>query len=356
MGKKSGDTGPKVDPVALANAQASANSKTALETQKLNMVGTAGPDGTVKYVRDPSQPGGYTQQTNLSPEQQAIYNQYTQAQNSALGVANEQIGRVDSALGNQLKAPTLQTSIGGNYDQTVKAAQDAAYGQATSRLDPTYNRMQGQLDSKLANQGLSQNSAAYVNAQDSFGRDRADVYNQAAYSAVQAGLQAQNQGFNQGAAQGTFANEAAQQGLSNQAYIQNQPLNQFGALMSNGQVSGPQGIQYTPAQVANTDVIGANALSVQQQNNIAQQKAQNNSAMLGGLFSLGSAAITASDIDVKEDIRQVGTMDNGLPVYTYRYKGQPQVHMGVMAQEAAKVRPEAVFKVNGILHVDYGRL
>jgi hypothetical protein len=49
-----------------------------------------------------------------------------------------------------------------------------------------------------------------------------------------------------------------------------------------------------------------------------------------------------SDPLLKEDIVKVGNLDNKLPVYVFRYKGLPQVHMGLMADEVERVRPEAV--------------
>lgn len=69
-------------------------------------------------------------------------------------------------------------------------------------------------------------------------------------------------------------------------------------------------------------------------------------AGLGGLLGL------MSDRRVKEDIRRVGTTDEGIPIYVYRYKGNPVWHMGVMAQEVEHI-PGAVFEVNGIKHVKY---
>lgn len=355
MGKKSPSAPAPVDPVALANAQASANSKTALEQQKLNLIGTSGPEGSVRYVADPSQPGGYTQQTTLSPGQQSLYDQGNQAQNAALGVANQQIGRVGQALGQQLTAPNLQTSIGGNFDDTVKAARDAAYNQAASRLDPQFATRENQLRTRLANQGLSQNSAAYQNAFDQFGRERTDAYGAAQNAAFAQGLGAQNQGFNQSASQGTFANEAAQQGLQNQAYIQNQPLNQFNSLMSSGQVSTPQGIGYSPTQVAGTDVLGANSLAVQQQQAQAQMRAQQQSGLMGGLAQLGSAAILASDVRLKTDIEPVG-MVGDYKVYSYRYLWGGPKRVGVMAQEVQSISPHAVHDMGGWLAVNYGAL
>lgn len=64
--------------------------------------------------------------------------------------------------------------------------------------------------------------------------------------------------------------------------------------------------------------------------------------ILGGIGSLlsGGAAIF-SDRRMKEDVREVGKTKEGLPIYTYRYKGDPQVHMGVMAQEVERKQPNA---------------
>lgn len=63
-----------------------------------------------------------------------------------------------------------------------------------------------------------------------------------------------------------------------------------------------------------------------------------------------SAAAMGSDIRLKEDIRKVGKTDGGLPVYTYRYKGEAMVHMGVMAQEVAQMQPDAL---GPLIHGEY---
>lgn len=75
---------------------------------------------------------------------------------------------------------------------------------------------------------------------------------------------------------------------------------------------------------------------------------------LGGLGLLGYSIL--SDIRAKEDIKRVGETDEGLGVYTYRYKGSPVTQMGVMAQEVEQVRPEAVTQVGGLKAVNYGLL
>jgi hypothetical protein len=119
----------------------------------------------------------------------------------------------------------------------------------------------------------------------------------------------------------------------------------------------PQGIQYSPTGIGQTDVLGANALSQQQLNNNYQARMTANNALMSGLFSLGSAGITASDCRLKRDIKRVGTMANGLPVYEYRYVWGRKRHIGVMAQDVLKAGIDAVVRHwTGFLMVDYGKL
>jgi hypothetical protein len=455
VGKKTPQAPTPPDPTVVANAQSAANIASATAQQKLNMIGTSGPTGTTGYVADPNQPGGYTQNTTLSPGQQGIYDSGVQAQQGALNVANQQIGRVGDALSAGLTSPHLQTSYdsggpiqssfnhGGalqygydpgqqvqghagyqNINASVNQAANAAYGQATSRLDPQWKLAQQEQESKLANQGLGQNSTAYQSGMDTFNRGKNDAYNQAAYSAINAGNQEQNTLMGQQLAQGTFANQAAAQmygqnqgqaafnnaaagqdygqnmgaaqfansaqaqqnnenqaaatfgnqamgqQFQNDAYAQSLPINEFNSLMSSGQVATPQGVQYTPSQVGQTDVTGAYALNSQAQQANYKAAMDNNASNMGGLFKLGSSLLMApmtgggslagnflsSDIRLKKDIRRVGALDDGTPVYSYRYKAGGPPMIGVMAHELAQSRPDAVREIGGYLAVNYGAL
>ena len=72
---------------------------------------------------------------------------------------------------------------------------------------------------------------------------------------------------------------------------------------------------------------------------------------------LGALLGLLSDRRAKTDIKRVGTMDNGLPVYTYRYKGGEMTYMGVMADEAEQVAPHAVHTgPDGLQRVNYAAL
>ncbi|MGB0854957.1 MAG: tail fiber domain-containing protein [Pikeienuella sp.] len=89
-----------------------------------------------------------------------------------------------------------------------------------------------------------------------------------------------------------------------------------------------------------------------------QSSTQRGGAGALGILGLGlQAAPLFSDRRVKEDIKRVGAMDDGTPVYTYRYKGGNTYHMGVMADEVEDKHPDAVVTLpNGIQAVHYGSL
>jgi len=64
-----------------------------------------------------------------------------------------------------------------------------------------------------------------------------------------------------------------------------------------------------------------------------------------------------SDIRLKTDIHRIGTTVRGLPLYTFQYRNQLGVYVGVMAQDVLKVEPSAVsIGANGYYMVDYGKL
>jgi hypothetical protein len=71
----------------------------------------------------------------------------------------------------------------------------------------------------------------------------------------------------------------------------------------------------------------------------------------------GCGCGTPSDIRLKRDIAQVGELDGGINLYRYRYLWSDTTYVGVMAQEVAAVKPEAVLRgADGYLRVDYARL
>jgi hypothetical protein len=71
----------------------------------------------------------------------------------------------------------------------------------------------------------------------------------------------------------------------------------------------------------------------------------------------GTVATAFSDRRLKTDIERIGEREDGLGVYLFRYLWSPVRHIGVMAQEVLKVKPEAVIHTpSGFMAVDYGAL
>jgi hypothetical protein len=66
-----------------------------------------------------------------------------------------------------------------------------------------------------------------------------------------------------------------------------------------------------------------------------------------------TAASMLSDRNAKEGIERIGKMNDGTPIYRFRYKGSPQWHVGPMAQDVERRNPDAVSRgVDGYRYVD----
>ena len=65
-----------------------------------------------------------------------------------------------------------------------------------------------------------------------------------------------------------------------------------------------------------------------------------------------------SDRRLKHDIEKIGKSDDGLPIYKFKYKNDPndQTHIGFMADEVEKKHPEAVGLAGGYKTVDYDKI
>jgi len=87
------------------------------------------------------------------------------------------------------------------------------------------------------------------------------------------------------------------------------------------------------------------------------QQQQTASANMGALGSLGSAMLMKSDRRVKTDVVELGRR-GPLTLYAYRYiwEDKGSVRLGYMAQEVAKILPNAVARIGAWLALDYAML
>lgn len=149
-----------------------------------------------------------------------------------------------------------------------------------------------------------------------------------------------------------LGNDLVQQQISNKQNLvsmgQNAAAGQGNITMNSGNSIADLYTQQGNARAAGL-VGGANAKTQ------ALQGAMNFGGQLGG--TLGAASILACDIRFKTDIKKVGLLDNGLPIYTFRYKyDTSKLHLNVMAQDVEQVKPEAVINIDGFKYVDLEKL
>lgn len=129
------------------------------------------------------------------------------------------LGQAASGLAGQaagLAKPLGWNQFGtvGTGDQARDSAINGAYGQATSRLDPMWDRREEAQRTRLLNQGLEAGSEAYQNSMGDMGMQRNDAYNQAMFSAIGQGTQAGHTAFgdNMMSQQNAIANALRQRG------------------------------------------------------------------------------------------------------------------------------------------------
>lgn len=152
-----------------------------------------------------------------------------------------------------------------------------------------------------------------------------------------------------------------QQDFQNQLGLNQQKIDNLMNLVNMGQSAAAMQAnagQNTSNAVSNLLGAGASAMGAGQIGAAnAQAQGQNQLMQMGTTLA---AAYMMSDEREKENIKRVGKTDDGAGVYTYNYKKDPNklMHMGVMAQEAAKTNPDAVAynpKLNRLM-VNYGAL
>lgn len=255
----------------------------------------------------------YESVIELSPEQQAIFDQSQAAQ---LNLAE---------LGNQ-QSEWLKSYLAEPFSFDNRDAENWAYDLGSQRLDPRFEQQKAALETQLVNKGIRPGTAAWNAEMSRLGETENDAYNQLM-------LQGRSQAFNEALAQ------------------RNQPLNEIIGLMSGSQVQNPSS---TFTQTPQTGVAGVDYTGLV--NNQYQAELANHQSKMGGLFGLGSALIGAmpfSDRRLKTDIKRVGATDDGTPIYTYRYKTGGPVMMGVMAQDVPAAR---VMDPSGFYRVDYSKV
>jgi hypothetical protein len=308
--------------------------------------------------------------------------------------------------------PQLASSVGnaGNITRSYDADFDTSkYEEALmARLNPQLERDRTALETRLVNQGLQPGSEAYNRAIDEASRTandariaavlnagqeqsrvanlaqqkasfenaaQAQAYGQAlqnvdfgntalqqmhqnGQSATATNNALQDQGFNAQQALLNAQNAARSNYLNEQYAIRNQPINEISALLSGAQVTNPNFVPTQGQSIQPVDYAGLVQKNYQAQVDAYNTRQQAGNNLLGNFLGMFEK-IPLSDRRAKKNIEKVGRL-KGHNLYEYRYKGEPAggpKHIGVMAQEVEKTRPDAVVRApDGMRRVDYGRL
>lgn len=276
----------------------------------------------------------------------ASTNRYTSENNILNYLQNYDTSTYDNTLQNLLNnAYSMSQNLDntGSYvfnvdgsDEARQRAENATYQAYTNLLTPEFKQQTNNLETRLQNQGIGVGSAAYNNAMDNLLKNQNNAYNEAAYRSVLAGQNAYNQSLNNEISAGTFANNA-----------QNNYLSQILSQLQNSYSGYDNAMNIYNAQRGSDARIDA----AKQANTNAQTEA--GKQFLSNLISSAGLAMF-SDVRLKENIRPVGKLDNGLTVYCFNFAGSKVSQLGLLAQEVAEVKPEAVFRdENGYLMVCY---
>jgi hypothetical protein len=257
MGKSSAPPAP--DYAGAAQATASGNIEAARAATKANRVNQITPYGSLTYSHTGDDPdAGWSQSLNLTPAGQALLDQ---SNKTSMGLANLQ----DTAT------ERVRQMQGQPFDYgSVQDVQDASYGAQTARLDPQWTMREDQMRTRLANQGLAAGSEAFNNEMRSFNEGRNDAYTNARISAINTAPQ-------------TYQLAAA---------LRNQPLNELNALRTGSQVTNPT-FSNVPMQqtTAGADMLGAAGAQYGSAMDAVNAKNAAAGGLMGGLFSLGGAAL-----------------------------------------------------------------
>lgn len=314
-------------PRETSAAATGTNISTAIANAFLTNMNESGPDGTKTFdqtgsttVTDPYTGKTYTiprfsVTTTLSPQQQAIKEQQDAA---SLNLAN---------LGNNLSG-TLGQQLTGNFKLGNEAVEGRLFDLGRQRLDPLFAQRDEDLRTRLANQGIKAGTAAYDREMGLMGQQQNDAYNN---------LLLQGRG------------QATQELLTED----NQRINQISALLNGGQVSMPNFMSPVGVQgAATTD----NASIIANSDNARMGQWQANQAAMGSMIGGLGGLFALSDPKAKTDKKKIAETDDGMPIYSFKYKGSPKTEIGLMATDVQKRKPSAVKRTaSGLMAVDYGR-
>ena len=237
-------------------------------------------------------------------------------------------------------AGQLSGSLSGDFSNNGQAIQDATFQRGKAQIDPIVKQQKRDLAQQLADQGIPMGSEQYNSAMNRLDDSVARQYTDLSQASIATGEQVRQSRFNE-----------------------------ISSLLGRSQVgAGTSFASYQP-NYNGIDLAGYAQQSQMQNQQLSflgtqarkDRNANRTNALIGGVGSLGSAAIGAlSDITLKENIIQTGVSPSGIVIYEFDYKDKSHGqfrYSGVMAQDLLETHPSAVIQEkDGTLKVDYSQI
>lgn len=258
----SSPTPPAVtDPNVTANNQQALNTTAGQQSQAGSMVNQTNPYGSLTYTQTGTNANGtpmYTANQQLSAAQQGLLNTQQQGQQTAGTQAGSLL--TGANYGSVPAADAIGNATSGLTGQAMQ--------QEVSYLQPYFTQQTNQLDTKLKNQGFNPGDPAYDNAM------RAQQNNQGnTVTGFEASIEPQM--YQQ--AQSTYTLPA-------------QLAESLGGYATPGSVN--QNLTQTPQlNIQPANLIGATSNAQTAQQATYQDQLNQNNAMMGGLFGIGSSVL-----------------------------------------------------------------
>ena len=345
---------PAPDYTGAALAQGETNKQLATQATWANRPAQNTPWGSTFWTQnaqvDPAtgeKVTAWTQNQRLDPALQGALNDQLQLQGQRSDLALGFGGRVADAYSTPFDWSNLPSAAGtpqqqftqgrdamGYISPTTQTTNEPAFAQqrtdlfnqSLARMAPEHDRQTAQLQTQLANQGLTPGSQAYnmelqrlsdqqsrerYNALEQSGNEQARMqqmmlgqqgqafgqqlgagqfFNQGQQQLFGQDLAANAQNFGQGAQAFNLQNAARQQAIAEQMQQRGMPLNEMNALLSGQQVNAPPMPQFATANAAQgAPLLQAAQMQGQYGTDVYNAGQLGQQGLMSGLFGLGGA-------------------------------------------------------------------
>jgi hypothetical protein len=270
------------NPAATAAAQGAVNKDAVRESALVNQIGTEGPGGKTYYSGEVGSPDRKLV-TELNPTSQQTFDAQQRIGNQLSGYGEQLAGQVSKGPAEFNLSGLPSAPWEGDRSGAIKSVEDATYQRGYNLLQPEFTRQSDDLQTRLANQGITSGSEAYDRELNRFDDSQNRAYSDLALASVGAGRAEDSRLFSLGSS-------GRSQALGERLTERTQPMNELAAILQGSPaISSPQGVNPGQYAVQPGDVQGATNMAYQGALGNFQQGQANQNAMVGNMFNLGGS-------------------------------------------------------------------